>query len=120
MWSTNTSTTRLTYKDAVSLGQINEGLTLPGTLCSSWTFQSWPHALRCLRGKLDVAQFLGFSELATSNINTAATVGGAFGLVLGGVSGDLLARRFPIAARPATNQARLLRIFDVAVCDGQL
>jgi len=60
------------------------------------------------------AQFLGFSDGATSVITSVwSTIGAQVGLVLGGVSGDLLARRFPIAARPATNQVSIALVMPL-------
>ena len=52
------------------------------------------------------AQYLGFSDAATSGIVLAAGFGGAVGLILGGISGDVMARRWPNIARPLSNQAR--------------
>ena len=52
------------------------------------------------------AQYLGFSDAATSGIVLAAGFGGAVGLILGGISGDVMARRWPNIARPLSNQVR--------------
>lgn len=61
---------------------------------------------RCETEVLVGAQYLGFSDAATSGIVLAAGFGGAVGLILGGISGDVMARRWPNIARPLSNQAR--------------
>ncbi|KAK9843533.1 hypothetical protein WJX81_007741 [Elliptochloris bilobata] len=58
-------------------------------------------------------QFLGFSDAGTSAIVLACGFGGAVGLILGGISGDLLARRFPIAARPLSNQISIALVMPL-------
>ena len=50
---------------------------------------------------------LGFSDGAATGVTVGMTAGAALGNFVGGASGDALARRFPNAARPFTNQLSL-------------
>ena len=53
-------------------------------------------------------QISGFSDIAVGTINACFNAGNAIGMVLGGILGDLLAKRFARAARPGINQASML------------
>ena len=55
-------------------------------------------------GTLRWLQISGFSDISTATINTCFNAGNAIGMLLGGILGDLLARRFSRAARPLVNQ----------------
>ena len=53
-------------------------------------------------------QISGFSDISTATINTCFNAGNAIGMVLGGILGDLLSKRFRRAARPLINQTSML------------
>ena len=55
-----------------------------------------------------VTQITGFSDISTATINTCFNAGNAIGMVLGGLLGDLLSKRFSRAARPLINQISML------------
>lgn len=49
-------------------------------------------------------QLLGFSDWATGTLTVCTTLGAALGFLIGGWLSDMLAWRFPNAARPFINQ----------------
>ena len=49
-------------------------------------------------------QLLGFSDWATGTLAVCTTLGAALGFLIGGWLSDMLAWRFPNAARPFINQ----------------
>ena len=61
------------------------------------------------RGRVaGLAQISGFSNINVATINTCFNAGNAIGMVLGGILGDLLSKRFRRAARPLINQTSML------------
>ena len=60
-------------------------------------------------------QLLGFSDWATGTLSVCLTLGAALGFLTGGWLSDMLAYRFPNAARPFINQLSAAMVLPLTV-----
>ena len=60
-------------------------------------------------------QLLGFSDWATGTLSVCLTLGAALGFLTGGWLSDMLAYRFPNAARPFINQLSAAMVLPLTI-----